>query len=99
MLGMTRGNAGSSELLCSPAAVLHAEVPAPDLVDRRIDHQFHEEGCEYASDPRGGDALHDIGAGGRKALFQKGNAWSAVRWKQTLCHLLIFLAKGDLALQ
>jgi len=40
----------------------HIEVPAPDLVDGRVDNQFHDERCEDTADHGGGDTLHHVGA-------------------------------------
>ena len=43
--------------------VLHLKTPLPDGVDRRVDQQLQDEGCEDAADHRGRDALHHVRAG------------------------------------
>ena len=42
------------------------EIPFPDFVNRRIDHQFQQERSKDSADHRRGDALHHIGARARR---------------------------------
>jgi hypothetical protein len=45
--------------------LLHVEMPPPDLIDGRVDDEFHDKGSENAADHGGGDAFHDVRAGPR----------------------------------
>lgn len=42
---------------------LHLEIPLPDLIDRRVDHQLQQERGEDPADQRRRDPLHDVRPG------------------------------------